>query len=237
MKSGSWFKLIPIFILLLCLAAFFYFHLYEYVSFHSLKSHRVFLLNYVKNHFALAMMIFIFSYIILVAISAPGVVLLTLAGGFLFGPVLGTILVVLGATIGATIIFYAAKTALHDFLYGISQKWFSKLAKGFEANAVSYLLFLRLVPLFPFGLVNIVPAFFGVRIYTFVLTTFFGIIPGTFVYIMIGNGLGLVLEHDQIPNLNIIFQPAILIPIIGLAILALLPIIYKVLRRHKLIRI
>lgn len=236
MKLVSWLKLLPLLILLLGLAAFFYFHLYEYISFQTLKSHRIFLLHYVTDNFALAAIIFIASYIILVAISAPGVVLLTLAGGFLFGPLLGTIFVVIGATIGATIIFYAAKTALHDFLYELSQKWFAKLAKGFAANAVSYLLFLRLVPLFPFWLVNIVPAFFGVSMYTFILTTFFGIIPGTFVYIMIGNGLGVVLEQDKLPNLNIIFQPVILLPIIGLALLALLPIIYKILRKQKLVK-
>ena len=96
-----------------------------------------------------------------------------------------------------------------------------------DLNAVSYLLFLRLVPLFPFWLINIAAAFFGVSARVFVLTTFFGILPGSFVYVLLGNGLGFLFDQGKTPNMNIIFRPSILVPILGLAILSLIPIIYK----------
>ena len=98
---------------------------------------------------------------------------------------------------------------------------------GFRENALSYLLVLRLVPLFPFWLVNLVPAFLGVKLRTYVIGTFFGIIPGTLVYASIGNGLGSVLDQGRTPDLGIIFRVDILVPLIGLAVLALIPVGYK----------
>lgn len=233
MKKLSLIKILPLAILLLGLGAFYYFHLEHFINFQALKLHRELLLNYIAHSFFIATIMFILIYIILVAISAPGAFILTIIGGFLFGPVLGTIFAVISATIGAVIIFVAARTALHDFLYKISAKWFQTFAQGFKSNAFSYLLFLRLVPLFPFWLINIVPAFFEVSARVFVVTTFFGIIPGTFVYVMLGNGLGEILDQGKVPNLNIIFEPAIFIPIVGLAILALLPILYQLLQKHN----
>src|SRR5262249_7408316 len=106
----------------------------------------------------------------------------------------------------------------------------SKLEAGFRADAFNYLLVLRLVPIFPFWLVNLVPALVGVRLTTYVLATFLGIIPGTFVYASLGNGLGSVVEE---PDLSIIFKPSVLVPIIGLAILALIPVGYKRWRGKK----
>jgi uncharacterized membrane protein YdjX (TVP38/TMEM64 family) len=98
---------------------------------------------------------------------------------------------------------------------------------GFRENAMSYLLVLRLVPLFPFWLVNLVPAFLGVPLRTYVIGTFFGIMPGTFVYASVGSGLGAILEAGESPDLGIIFKAEILIPLLGLALLALIPVIYK----------
>lgn len=227
MKYLSWTRLLPILVLLLGLGAFFYFRLYIYIDLRTLKSHRDVLVNYVHDHVIVASIVYIATYIILTAISAPGAVVLTLIGGFLFGLVWGTIFVAIGATLGATIIFLAAKTALHDFLYAKAGNWFKKIARGFKNNVVSYMLFLRLIPLFPFWLVNIVPAFFGVTLRVFMLTTFFGILPGTFVYVMLGNSVSFILSRGEEPNLQIIFQPEILMPIVGLAVLALVPVVYK----------
>ena len=116
-------------------------------------------------------------------------------------------------------------------LGGLAQRagpFFGKLEAGFRADAFNYLLFLRLVPVFPFWLVNLVPALAGVRLGTFLFATFIGIIPGTFVYASLGSGLGRIVEQ---PDLAIIFHPSVLGPIVGLAVLALIPVWYK--RRQR----
>ena len=107
------------------------------------------------------------------------------------------------------------------------------MEEGFRENALSYLLVLRLIPLFPFWLVNLVPAFLSVRVWTFVLGTFLGIIPGSFVYVMVGNGLAMIIDAGKQPDLGVIFEPEVLIPICGLVLLSLIPIAYKRLRRTR----
>jgi len=226
-KHFSWVKLIPLLILLLALGAFFYFRLYQYITLETLKTHRELLLQWTSQHPVYVGGGFILIYTIAVAISMPNAVLLTILGGFLFGPVLGTLYVIIGATFGASIIFLAAKTAFHDWLYHKAGNWVKKISNGFQNNAISYMLFLRLVPLFPFWLVNIVPAFLGINLRTFFFTTLFGIIPGTFVYILLGHGLGTIVAQGKTLDLGIIFRWEILTPLIGLAVLSLVPIIYK----------
>ena len=124
-------------------------------------------------------------------------------------------------------LFLVARHALGDVLRGRAGPFVARMEAGFRANALNYLLVLRLIPLFPFWLVNLVPAFVGVRTSTYVLGTLLGIIPGTFVYASVGNGLGAVFDAGETPDLAIIFKPEILLPIVGLALLALLPIAYK----------
>jgi len=231
-QNFKWIKLLPLLILFLGLVAFFYFRLYTYLSFTSLKTYHDVLQQMVRENFIFAALIFVLTYVVLVAISAPGAIFLTIFGGFLFGPIWGTLFVAIGATLGAAIIFIAARTALRDFLHQKIGVWLQKISAGFKNNAVSYMLFLRLVPLFPFWLINIVPAFLEIDFSTFVWTTFVGILPGTFVYIMLGNGIGVLFAQGKTPDLGIIFKPAILIPIVGLGVLALVPIIVKRIKRH-----
>ena len=183
-------RFLPIGILVAGLIAFFAFGLNDYVSLEVLKENRQSLLDYVAQNAALASIVFLVVYAVAVAFSLPGGAIMTIVGGFMFGIVWGASLVVVGATIGATCVFLAAKTALGDTLRQKAGPWMAKLEAGFQENATSYLITLRLVPLAPFWLVNLAPAFFGVRLWTFVITTFFGIIPGTVVYISVGNGLG-----------------------------------------------
>lgn len=109
-------------------------------------------------------------------------------------------------------------------------RWIERMRQGFQENALSYLLILRLIPLFPFWVVNIVPALLGVDIRTYMVGTFFGIIPGSLVYVSIGNGLGHVLEQGQKPDLGVILSFPVLGPLLGLAFLALLPILYRKIR-------
>ena len=146
-----------------------------------------------------------------------------IAGGYLLGTWLGALSAVIGATLGATGIFLAARAGFG----GLAQRagpFVGKLEAGFRADAFNYLLVLRLVPIFPFWLVNLVPALVGVRLRSYMLATFLGIIPGTFVYASLGSGLG---EIVQEPDLGIVFHPSVLLPVIGLAVLALIPVAYK----------
>lgn len=218
---------IPLFIIVLLLIAIVHFHWYTYLSFASLSAHRQLLLAWTAQHYVLSVLCFIGIYIIAVAASVPGAVFLTLAGGFLFGIFAGTLYVVIGATIGATLLFLAVKTALGAWLAKRASGWVSKLEAGFQKNAFNYLLTLRLIPLFPFWLVNIVPALLNMSLRTFIMGTFLGIIPGSLVYVLVGNGLGHVFDTGKTPNLGIIFSPPILIPLIALALLSLVPIIYQ----------
>ena len=137
------------------------------------------------------------------------------------------IYVVFAATAGATILFVAAKTALGDPLRARAGPFLKRMEDGFRENALSYLLVLRLIPAFPFFVVNLVPAFLGVRIETYVLGTFIGIIPGTFVYASVGSGLGAIFDSGEHFSVNSILNNEILSALVGLAILALLPIAYK----------
>ena len=220
-------RALPLLILVAGLAAFFALGLHRYISFATLAQHRQTLLAWVAEYGVLAGLAFMAIYAAVVAFSLPGGALLTLTSGFLFGVVGGTLCAVVGATIGATAVFVAARTALGNLLRAKAGGAIRRMEEGFREDALSYLLVLRLVPLFPFWLVNLVPAFLGVPLRTYVLGTLFGIIPGALVYASVGNGLGAVFDAGGTPDLGIIFRPAILLPIVGLAVLALIPVVYK----------
>jgi uncharacterized membrane protein YdjX (TVP38/TMEM64 family) len=200
---------------------------HRYLTFSALAENRLWLCGLAAHWGFVAAIAYIAAYAAVVALSVPGGAILTIAGGFLFGLWLGALCAVVGATSGAVWIFLAARAGLG----GLAQRagpFFGKLEAGFRADAFNYLLFLRLVPVFPFWLVNLVPALAGVRLGTFLFATFIGIIPGTFVYASLGSGLGRIVEQ---PDLAIIFHPSVLGPIVGLAVLALIPVWYK--RRQR----
>ncbi|HSR54653.1 MAG TPA: TVP38/TMEM64 family protein [Alphaproteobacteria bacterium] len=220
-------RIVPLALLVVAFVAFFAFDLDDYVSFSTLQEHRQTLIDFVARYGVWAALLFIVIYAISTAVSLPGGTILTISGGFLFGSILGTVYVVIGATIGATALFLAARTALGEPLRARAGPALKKMEEGFRDNAISYLLVLRLVPIFPFFVVNLVPAFLGVSIKTYVICTFVGIIPGSFVYASVGNGLGALFDAGETPDLYIIFEPDILIPLIGLSVLALIPVIYK----------
>ena len=226
-------RLAPLAILLAAIGAFFALGLHRYLSFEALSQHREQLLALVEQHPIVAPVAFTLVYAAVIALSVPGGAILTIAGGFLFGVVAATLCVIVGATAGATVVFLIARTAFGDVLRARAGPRVRRMEEGFRQDALSYLLVLRLIPVFPFWLVNIVPAFLGVPLSTYVLGTFVGIIPGSLVYASVGNGLGAVFDSGGTPDLGIVFQPAILLPIIGLAMLALLPVVYRKLRSRK----
>ena len=195
----------------------------HYLTFTALAENRDWLSGLVQRCGPVVALVYIVLYAVLVALSVPGGAVLTIAGGFLFGTWAGALCAMLGATAGATGLFLAARAGLS----GLAQRagpMVGKLEAGFRADAFNYLLVLRLVPLFPFWLVNLVPALIGVKLRIYVLATFLGIMPGSFVYAGIGNGLGSVVEE---PDPHLLLRPSVFLPIAGLAMLALVPVAYK----------
>jgi len=220
----------PVVVVFLGITIFFVGGFYKYLTFHSLSQNYVALLDWTHNNQAFAVVAFIFVYIVAVGLSLPGGVYLTLAGGLMFGTVFGAIYVVIGATLGASIIFLAARYTFADLFKARAGSNLAKMEHGFRDNAFNYLLSLRLVPAFPFWLVNLVPALLDVKFSTYVIATFIGIIPGTAIYASVGAGLGAVIEKGETPNMGIIFESHILLPILGLAIISLVPVVYKKLK-------
>jgi uncharacterized membrane protein YdjX (TVP38/TMEM64 family) len=220
-------RFLPVVILLLAVAAAFALGINDYISFEQLERNRMRLLELVNRHPVLAPFAFMLLYAVAIALSIPGGAVLTVTGGFLFGVAAGTLYAVVAATLGATVVFLIAKTAFGDSLRRKTGPALRRMEAGFRENALNYLLFLRLIPVFPFWLVNLVSAFLGVPLRTYVVATALGIIPGTLVYASVGNGLGAVFEAGGRPDLGTIFEPQIILPIIGLAVLALLPVIYR----------
>jgi uncharacterized membrane protein YdjX (TVP38/TMEM64 family) len=228
--ASSWRRLLPLGVLVAGLAAFFLFGLDDYLTFETLREHRAWLLQQVAESAVVTSLVFVAVYIAVVAFSLPGGAVMTITGGFLFGQWLGSLYVVFAATIGATILFVAARTALGDVLRAKAGPFLKKMEAGFQENALSYLLVLRLIPIFPFFVVNLVPAFLGVSLRTYVIATFFGIIPGSFVYATVGAGLGSIFDAGEEFTAASILTPEIITALIGLAILALLPVGYKKLK-------
>jgi uncharacterized membrane protein YdjX (TVP38/TMEM64 family) len=205
----------------------------EALSFENLREQRSSLVAFVEERPVAAPAAYIAVYIFIVALSIPGAVFITLFGGFLFPQPYATLYTVVGATIGASCIFLAAKTALGDLLKEKAGPLLKKMEAGFHENAASYLLFLRLVPVFPFWLVNLAPALFGIPLRTFIWTTFFGIMPGTFVFTQAGTGLGAIFDSGEELNLATIFNNDIKIALVALGLFALLPLLIKRFRKNK----
>lgn len=226
-------RVIPLAIILCGIATFFGFGLHSYVTFDALQEHREWLINQVAEHRTLTALAFIVIYAAVAGFSLPGATMVSVTGGFLFGLWYGTAWNVIGATIGAVLLFLAARTILGDVLYRKVGPWLEKIDSNFQENTFNYMLFLRLVPLFPFFVVNLVPAFTGVSLRTFVITTFIGIIPGAFVYTSVGAGLGTVFDRGEEFTVSGILTPEIVTGLVGLALLSLLPIVVKMWRAKR----
>ncbi len=226
-------RLLPL-VVILSVAAIGYFTLRDYLTFEALRDNRETLLAFRDSHYLWTVLGFIAAYIAIVGFSLPGATVATLTGGFLFATFPGALFNVTGATIGAIIIFLAAKWGLGDRLAArleASDGAVHKLKQGIDENQWSVLFLMRLVPAVPFFVANIIPAFVGVGLARFAITTFFGIMPGAVVYTSVGAGLGSVFERGETPDLSIIFEPQILWPLLALSALAALPIVIKALRR------
>ena len=213
--------------ILICgLAGFFATGLHQLISWETVARHYAEISHFIEQNRAASYFGFMLFYTAVVAFSLPIASLLTLAAGALFGwPSIG--LIVVAATAGASLLFIAARGLFRDVLRARAGPFFAKLEAGFTKNAFSYLLFLRLMPVAPFWAVNILPAFSGMRLAQFIGATAIGIIPGTSVYVAVGRGFDHLLARGETPNLAVLNTPHIWLPLAGLALLALLPTLYR----------
>lgn len=242
-------RLIPLVVIVLLAVAAYVVFGRGLISLEALVRHRAEIDNFVSAYRVLAVLAYIGIYVVVVALSVPGAAFLTMAGGFLFGVATGAAAAVAGATIGGMVVFLVARTALGEPMLRRAGPRAQQLAKGFREDAFSYLLFLRLTPVFPFFLVNLVPAFAGVKLSTFVTATALGIIPAAFVYAFAGTGLDSVIAAQQHAydaciaagradcrlgfNARDALTPELLGALIGLGVLALLPIAVRRLRAAR----
>ena len=227
-KSADWKRFVPLGLIACGMVAGLFF-LRDLLSFEALEANYQALTAWRDANFGLAVVVFMAAYILLTVFSIPGAIWVTMLGGFLFGVVAGTAMVVTAATIGATLLFIAARTALGDLLRDKAGKWVATLEEKFQRGEISFLLIMRLIPVVPFFIANLAPAFLGARLINFVWTTFAGIIPGTIVFISIGAGLGEQLGRGVAPDLGVIFEWHVLGPLLGLAALSALPLVLRAL--------
>jgi uncharacterized membrane protein YdjX (TVP38/TMEM64 family) len=220
-KKPSTGKIVIALAIVLAIGAFFYFDFGQFLSLTALKDNRDSLLAFTDANFVSAVGIFIAAYVIVAGLSLPGAVILTLAGGFLFGATMAALFINVGATTGATLAFLTARHLLRDTVEQKFGKWLGPFQEGFAKNAFSYLLTLRLIPLFPFFVVNLVSGLTRVNVGTYIAATALGIIPGSFVYAYAGRQLGTINSLQEIASPNVIGA------FVLLGLLALVPVIYK----------
>lgn len=221
---------------------------HRHLSFETLVRNRVAIDDFITGHYPVALLAFLALYVTVVALSIPGAVILTVAGGLLFGWFAATLAVIAGGTVGATLIFLVARTACGEAVVRCAGPRLGRIAAGVKADAFSYLLFLRLMPVIPFWLVNIAPAVVGVRLRTFVAATALGIIPSTVTFTLVGAGLDSVIRlegaaYRQCLNagwpdchlhfgLHAVLTPQVICALAALGALALIPLIVR-LRRGR----
>jgi len=188
--------------------------------------------DWTRQNFLIAVLGFMVIYTLAVAFSVPGAVFLTLAGGVIFGW-LGVLIVVISATLGALLVFLVARGAMADVFQRSGSSFLVKLQGGFDRSPFFWLLALRLMPVAPFWVVNIIPAMLGMRVVPYVLATLIGIIPGSLVFVYTGIGFSEVLADGVVPNLSVLSDNRIFGPILALSLLAVIPALIRSLRPAK----
>lgn len=206
---------------------FFYFKLYTILSFESLAQHRLMLLQWKEENYLLAVLFYMLAYTLAVTASFPGILIFSLTGGFLFGLFPGVLYVLLSATTGSVLLYLAIKFAFADWVRIKVEKRLQQVEPGFQENAFYYLLALRLMPIFPFFLVNILAGLLNLRLLLFVSATFLGLIPATIIYTSLGQNLSSLWEQNPASLSSFLLQPRFLWPLLSLAALVLIPTLYK----------
>lgn len=223
-------RYLPLVVLVIVVVAVFASGVTRYLNIEALQTHEAALRAFVSDNLILALITFMAVYAVATAVSLPGALVLTLTGGYLFGPWVGGSATVVGATLGAVLVFYAVRTSLGAALRRRAEASGGKLKAvidGVEAGAFGYILTLRLVPLAPFWLVNIAAALAHAPLRAYALATFLGIMPATFIYSGIGAGIGDLIARGETPDAGVIFEPRILLPLVGLGLLSLGVTLYQ----------
>jgi len=205
-----------------------------FLSFDLLAANRVALESFVADNYVLAVAAFLALYVVIVALSLPGATIATLAGGFLFGLFPGVVYNAGAATLGAVLIFLAARMGLGERLAArldATSGSIGRLKRGIDRDQWSVLFLMRLVPVVPFFVANVIPGLLAVPLHRYLVTTALGILPGALVYTSVGAGLGEVFDAGKAPDLGVIFEPHILLPLLGLSLLAALPMLLRPFRR------
>lgn len=231
-------RFLPAALILLGLTLGYAFGLHRYLSLDFLVESREGLMALVESHPVLAPGVFFALYALAVAFAFPAASILTIFGGFLFGWLAGSMLVIFAATLGATALFVVARSAFGDFLHRkVGSSRAAALACGFENNAFAYLLALRLAPVFPFVLVNIAPALFNVPVRTYVGATFLGIVPGAVAYSYLGQGIDSVIVAADAAGRQVtladLVTPQITIGFAALALVALMAAVVRTRQSHR----
>ncbi len=214
-------KIVLVIVFIFVIAIFFYFDLQRFLTLGTLKANRQALFDYYTAHKLVVVTGFMLIYIVQTALSLPGAAILSLAAGAIFGSIMGTIYANIAATIGATLAFLVARYLLRDFVLNKFGNRLERINRELETRGLNYLLFLRLVPLFPFFLINLAAGLTRLPLRTFFIGTMLGIIPGGFVYVNAGASLA------TIESLSGIASPRVLGSFALLGLFALVPVLYN----------
>jgi uncharacterized membrane protein YdjX (TVP38/TMEM64 family) len=217
----------PLTLLLAAVAAAWASGLAQQISWAALARNQLTLSAWVAAHPIAAPALYVAIYAVAIALSVPESAVLTVAAGLLFDTLLGGILAVIGSTVGAVALFLAVRHHLADAIARRGGRFLDGVRAGLERDGFSYLLAIRLVPAFPFWLVNLAAALSGMRLLPYFAATLIGVLPATFIYASIGAGIGAVLSAGGKPDLGIVFSPHVLGPLVALAALSLLPVAWR----------
>ncbi|MEM9841648.1 MAG: VTT domain-containing protein, partial [Pseudomonadota bacterium] len=227
-----WIKLWPVYLIAAVMIGAWQFGVFQYLSLETLREQQEVLQGFVANNLALAVAIFVLIYAAATLFMIPGALWITIAGGFLFGLIGGSLATIAGATLGASMLFFAAKTSIGSALRERAGPFMAKMESGFNENPFSYMFALRLLPVVPFPVANIAPALLDAKYREYVITTAIGIIPGVVAYTWVGSGLGATFAAGEDPNLAIIARN-MLPALAALGVVALIPVIYKKITGRK----
>lgn len=219
----KWFLVI---LVVIGLVAFFYFDLYQYLTFETLKKYQHVARTWTDTHYFAAVGLYILIFTALIASTIPCATFMGIVGGFLFGAI-AILYAVIGTTLGGFILYLAIRSSLGHILAARTTGWLKSMEKGFQENAFNYILMMRLVPIFPCWISNISAGVMNVPVKTFLAATVIGILPSTLVNVLLGRGIETIFAQNQTPSLNLILSPPILVPLIGLAIISMIPVFYK----------
>jgi len=223
-------RFVPLAVLVVAVIAVFASGVTRYLNLEALQTHEAALRGFVSDNLVLALLAFIAVYALATAVSFPGAVVLTLAGGYLFGTWVGGTATVIGATVGSILVFYVVQTSLGEALRTRAEAdggTLKKVIDGVRDGAFGYILTLRLIPVAPFWLVNVAAALANAPLKAYALATLIGIMPATFIYSGVGAGIGTVIARGETPDLGVIFEPRVLLPLVALGLLSLGTTLYQ----------